>query len=133
MRVRPVIRALAATTLLATCSDPPSGPATPVAGELTLELTAPVSGDGAVLLVVHGPGVLSDVAAATSGVAVHSRAAGDSMRVAIFGRVASGPLLRFRVPDVARAAEYRAAVREVSDATNALQPSLAGYTLRVAP
>jgi hypothetical protein len=99
-------------------------------GVLTVALATPNSGDRAIVVTVSGPAIASVEAGSTAYVA-HSRTVSGSVRAAVFGPLASGPLLRIQVPDVAKAAAYSATVVEVSDAGNALR-DLAGYTLSVA-
>jgi hypothetical protein len=97
---------------------------------LTVALATPNSGDRAIVVTVSGPAITSVEAGSTAYVA-HSRTVSGLVRAAVFGPLASGPLLRIQVPDVAKAAAYSATVVEVSDAGNALRDP-AGYTLSVA-
>lgn len=99
-------------------------------GVLTVALATPHTGDRAIVVTVSGPAITS-VEAGSTGYVAHSRTVSGTLRAAVFGPLASGPLLRIQVPDVAKASAYSATVVEVSDAGNALRDP-AGYTLTVA-
>lgn len=119
-----------AAGLAAGCDGGPSGPPKPVPGTLTVALVTPAADDRAILIAVSGPETVGEVAAAgTGGYTVHARPAGTSFRAAVFGRLASGPLVSFTVPDVNRAASYTATVQEVVAPDNTLRASTAGYAL----
>jgi hypothetical protein len=106
-------------------------PTQPEPGVLTVNLTTPNPDDRALVVEVTGPSI-SAVTAANAAYVVHSRAPGaSSVRVAVFGSLGSGALLRFQVPDVNQASAYSATVVEVADAANALRAT-AGYTAAVA-
>ena len=110
----------------------PTAP-TPVPGTLTARLVAPNADDGAILIEISGPAPITDVTATTQGAIVHSRANGNKTRLAVFGSLASGTLVRFSVPDVNAAQQYSAQVTEVSDRANALRTSVTGYQVTIAP
>ena len=112
------------------CDGGPSGPPKPVPGTLTVALVTPAADDRAILIAVSGPEAVGGVAAAGSGgYTVHARPSGTSFRAAVFGRLASGPLVSFAVPDVNKVASYTATVQEVVAPDNTLRASTAGYTL----
>jgi hypothetical protein len=120
---------------LAACSGdkgPPSGPSRAQPGVLTLRLVTPHVDDAALLLALSGPGPVSAVSApAGAAYVMHARSTEAITRIAVFGALASGDVVRFSVPDVNRVASYQATVLEVADRTNALRGSTQGYTLSV--
>lgn len=125
---------LCCVVLLAACDGKKSpNPVTPepVPGELTLSLSTPHADDRALLLTLTGPGPITGVQASGSGYTVHARAAESSVRLAVFGRVTNGPVVRFHVPDVEKASLYVATLQEAADPQNALRSSTAGYALTV--
>jgi hypothetical protein len=132
-------RALAAATAFAAIgacggeSGGPTGPSAPTPGVLVVRLAGPAAREGAVLLSIAGPDVPTEVTAAQSGVIAHARPAQGGTAVALFGAIATGELLRMRVPDVRAAAAYQATVREVAGEDNALRADLASYVATVAP
>ncbi|MBC7790217.1 MAG: hypothetical protein H7Z74_09755 [Anaerolineae bacterium] len=121
--------AIASACTLAACGKD-RGPAAPKAGELTLNLTTPYADDGAILVAISGPQI-GTVRAASSALAVHSRAVSGGVKVAVFGDIASGALLRIAVPDVSQPSKYSATVVEVSDRANALRSQSPGYKTRI--
>ncbi len=111
--------------------DDTTGPPAPKAGQLTVNIATSGAGGSAFLVTLRGEGI-TDPTAANSGHQIYSFAAGGSLRVAVIGTVSSGPLLRFRVPDLDKASGYSATLDEVAGADNVLQ-SPSGYTLTIAP
>ena len=113
----------------------PTLPTTPIAtpGTLTVRLVTPNTDDGAILFEITGSSPLAELTALSQGASVHARANGNTTRVAVFGALASGALVRFSVPDVNAASQYSAQVTEVSDRSSALRPSVTGYQLTIAP
>jgi hypothetical protein len=118
---------VAALAVVTACA----GESGPTPGELTVRLTTPNADDGAMVLVLSGPGPITNVAAASAGTIVHARDASGSMRVAAFGSIASGDLIRFSVPDVEQASSYQATIHEVADRGNVLRPAVTSYTLAI--
>jgi hypothetical protein len=110
----------------------PSAPAA-VPGTLTARLVTPNTDDGAILVEIAGPTPVADVATPVPGAVVHSRGSGNTARVAVFGSLAAGALVRFSVPDVNAASQYTATVTEASDRANALRASVTGYQITIAP
>jgi hypothetical protein len=124
-----------ALVLAAACDARGPGPVeptpdSPAPGWLTLSWSTPHGSDGAVLLALTGP-ELSAVQSAGAHT-LHQRLGGDTLRVALFGDLGSGPLLSFFTEDTRRPERYRAVLLEVSDAANALRASLSGYALTIA-
>ena len=135
-----VAAAAAALLVLATAAacrqDAPATPAppVPVPGELQLRLTTPRADDGALLLELTGPAAATDVRAARGDLLVEARpvaGAANTVRVAVFGDLASGELLAFRVPDVNAAARWQARVVEVGDRAAGLRAEPGTTTLTV--
>ena len=105
----------------------------PVPGTLTVRLVTPNADDGAILLELTGPAPAAEITAAGQGALVHTRANGNTARVAVFGSLGAGALVRFTVPDVNAVQQYSAQVIEASDQGSALRASLTGYQLTIAP
>ena len=115
---------------------PPSGqPTAPVAvpGTLTVRLVTPFNDDGAILLDITGPAPVTDIAAAAQGVVAHARSNGNATRVAVFGSLGAGALVRFSVPDINAVQQYAVQVAEASDRASVLRSSVTGYQLTIAP
>jgi len=115
---------------------PPSGqPTAPVAvpGTLTVRLATPFTDDGAILLDITGPAPVTDIAAAAQGVVAHARSNGNATRVAVFGSLGAGALVRFSVPDINAVQQYAVQVAEASDRASVLRSSVTGYQLTIAP
>ena len=131
-RLAPVLAVFAAAVLSA-CGDAGMGvePEAPQPGVLTVTLSTPFPDDRAMLIKVTGPDEAVAVADAGSGYTVHARAGGTTFRAAVFGRLSSGPLVRFSVPDVNRAAAYKATIQEVVDPSSSIRPSTSGYGLAI--
>ena len=110
----------------------PTAPAA-VQGTLTVRLVSPFADDGAILLEITGPAQPTELTALSAGASVHTRTSGSVTRVAVFGSLGSGALVRFAVPDVNAAAQYKAQVTEASDRTSALRTSVTEYQLTIAP
>ena len=125
-RIGPALACAAAAVLAGCGADGPAGPPPPVPGTLTVTLATPAADDRAILVSVTGPAAPGEVAAGSAGYVVHARASGTTLRAAVFGRLGSGPLLRFAVPDVNRAAEYSATAQEVVDPENVPAPQPPG-------
>ncbi len=116
-------------------TPPPAQPVVPapVAGILTISLVTPHADDGAILLEITGPAPAAQLTSAAQGAVVHARANGNTSRVAVFGALGSGALLRFSVPDVNAAPLFSAQVLEASDRGSALRAAVTAYQLTIAP
>lgn len=139
--------ALASVVALAACgggeggqaptepTPPPVQPTAPAAvpGTLTVRLTTPNTDDGAILLEITGPAPAAELTATAQGAVVHTRANGNTSRVAVFGSLGAGAVLRFSVPDVNAAPLFSAQLIEASDRGSALRASVTGYQLTIAP
>lgn len=122
--------------LLVACSDGGNDggvttPPAPVPGALTVSLTSPHPDDRALVLTINGPEAITNVESTSAALRAHSRGSGSSHRVALFGPLATGAVLRFSVPDVNRAASYSVTLVEVADGSNNVRTSAAGYSLAV--
>jgi hypothetical protein len=135
--ILPSLPALAAgIILLAACGDKKgrgiTEPPAPVPGVLTLSLSTANADDRAIIVSVTGPGPIGDITAATADLVLHARSSTAGFKAAIFGTLASGPLVRFAVPDVNKASSYQGTVVEVADSTNALRSVTTGYATVIA-
>lgn len=130
--MRRLIIAAVLTVALTGCGGDATGPREPTPGTLTVSLTRP-SGvtTGAVIMTLNGPGAITQVAGAAGGYRVYSRPVTGGVRVAVFGTLTPGALVRFHVPDTGDADEYTAAVLEVAGTDNELEPAT-GYGLAIA-
>jgi hypothetical protein len=104
----------------------------PVAGTLTVSLTTPYAGaDGAILLTIAGPAMLTSVTAAAGGVRVFSQTLADTNHLAVTGPLANGALLTIGVADVNQVSRYVATIQQVAANDYSLRP-LSGYSLTIA-
>ncbi|HEX8691468.1 MAG TPA: hypothetical protein VF746_03440 [Longimicrobium sp.] len=123
---------LAAAALLAACGGD-GGTPTPVPGELVLRLETPFTDDRAMVVSLSGPGAIASVAPARAGTSVYSTApGGTTRRVAVFGAITGGDLLRLSVPDVNRARAYTATVVEAAGLSNQPRADVSGYRVTFA-
>lgn len=132
-RIRATLAAFAAALVIGSCADGPTGPGQPVPGTLLVTWTSPNADDGAaVLKVVLPAGLSAGTATAThDGVELFQRRTADTLRIAVFGPLASGTLLTIDVADVRRVADIRASVVEVAREDDTLRETLGGYALGV--
>ena len=111
------------------CSSPSgndlSGP-----GTVRIRFETPNSDDGAIKLLLSGPGI--SAIGATGDLMVFSRlGAGGMTTIAAFGDLADGFIVTFDVPDRSDLDKYSATLLEVSGPDNALRGSLTGYKVTV--
>lgn len=132
--IRSMVAACAAALAIGSCADGPTGPGKPVPGTLLVTWTSPNVDDGAAVLKVVLPGDLATDTAtvARDGVELFQRRTADTLRIAVFGPLASGTLLTIDVADVRRVADIRASVVEVAREDDTLRETLGGYALSVA-
>ncbi|HEX6964725.1 MAG TPA: hypothetical protein VF166_02925 [Gemmatimonadaceae bacterium] len=135
-RIVRVLLAVAVALLAACGHDSPTQPDShektvqpPAPGVLTVRLTTPHADDAALFVTVSGSAI-SNVTA-PSGLLLHVRQRGDTIAAALFGRIASGDVLHFSVPDVNAAAHYTARIVQVADSANAVRGDLGGYGVTV--
>jgi hypothetical protein len=130
---RPAARGAAVVALalaLGSCDEPHVPPELPVPGTLVVSLATPHAGDAALALRLTGPAGVEEVAFA-EGYLGFARSGAQATRVAVFGAVGTGAVLRFEVPDVRRVGEYKVVIEEVADGGNRLRDSLEGYAATV--
>lgn len=120
---------LLAAALLSACDAGEPEQAAP--GDLVVTLDTPGNSDRALLLTLSGPAAVTAVQGAAPSYVVHARTQGTTTRVAVFGAVADGPLLRVTVPDVRQAGRYTATLVESAGASNVPHADLTGYELTV--
>ena len=111
--------------------DSPTTPPAPVPGDLTVSLSTSYSDDRALLFTLTGPGPITAVQSSSTAYYVQYRSSGASLRIAVFGHLVNGPVLRFSVPDVAKSSQYLATVQEAADPQNNLRTSTSGYAFSV--
>jgi hypothetical protein len=121
---------VAGALLLAGCSDGPARPPEPQPGVLTIVLEGATGSEAAVIVALDGPDAISRVEAASGELRHHARSEGNHTRVAVFGTLESGTLLRIWVPDVQQANRYSASVLEVAGSDHRLI-AVDGYRLQV--
>jgi hypothetical protein len=130
-RFRNALVLLAALLPVAGCSESAGPTDIPEPGYLVASITLPGTEDRAVLVTINGPGI-TGADGGISGYVVHQRSDGGALRIAAFGELRSGPLLRFRVPDARAVSQYTAQVLEVSGPQNELRDALGEYRVELA-
>ncbi|MBV9110344.1 MAG: hypothetical protein JO306_13110 [Gemmatimonadetes bacterium] len=109
-------------------------PVKPGPGMLVATLSTPrAEPSRAAVVLISGPEAVTEVQGASPAYFVAARSEGMLTRVAVFGTLVDGPLLRFTVPDARRAGEYRATVVDAADSANAPSAAVAEYALTLAP
>jgi len=123
--------ALAAAVLLAAvaCSDSTTPP-TP--GVVTLSLVTPNADDGAMALVLTGPGITS-IASGSGAYAVYWRVVSPmEARVIVVGDLSNGVLATAQVAEANRLTGYHVGILEVATRSDAVRASTAGYAITLA-
>jgi hypothetical protein len=125
-----LVRLLAAALLVHACGGDGDGPTEPepVPGTLRVTLQSPNGDDGGLLFTLTGPGIESLEA---PGLELFESGDSARRRVLVAGPVASGTVLRFRVPDVEQRHRYSVTLHEVARRTNYEQRGVQGYQLTV--
>jgi hypothetical protein len=103
-------------------TTPPPATATP--GWLTVQLDTPRSDDGAVQLLVTGPGIDSVKAVGYDG---YAEVVSGEANLLVTGSVGAGMVAQVKVPDVARLAEYHASIVAAAARTTYVLQDLTGY------
>ena len=106
---------------------PAPGPPPPVGGVVTAAFLTPNVDDAALVIRITGPGPLGAPETVDGGILLSWRPTASGFTAALFGDLAAGPLLRFRIPDLDRIAVYRATIVDVADAQSVVRPGLRGY------
>jgi hypothetical protein len=120
---------LASVVLVAACDDPTGTVSDPPLAELAVHLTTPSVDDGAVLMTLHGfPDAPVDVTAVDASLIVHSVRIADTLRIAVFGSITSGPLVQIGPLRGSTASLIGARVDDVASRDNQ-QRELTGYAL----
>ncbi len=110
------------TSVTGPVTPPPSTAVTP--GWLTVQLDSPRSDDGALQLLVTGPGLDSVRVVGYDG---YAAVVSGEANLLITGSISNGTVAQVRIPDLARSSEYRATiVAAAARATYGLQ-DLTGY------
>ena len=104
------------------------GPTKPVAGELVVRLASPNATDGALIVRVIGP-VTGVTPAGNYGVSHVTE--GNITRVILTGDIASGDLLRVKVPDVNQVLSYSAIVEQAASRVDYALFSISNYSLAI--
>lgn len=117
--------------LAAACGDgtgPDDGPV-----PFVLHVTTPFPDDGAVLLALYGslPATM-DVVAGSAELVVHSIRIADTLRIAVFGAIVSGPLVRLDMPAGTVVSEILGQVEDAASRGAVQRDVVSGYTLRLA-
>ena len=119
---------LASVVLVSACDGPTSTVFDPVTA-LTVYLTTPFPDDGAVLIELHGlPDESVAVSAIDASLLVHTARTADTLRIAAFGSITSGPLVRIGPLRGSAASLIGARVDDAASRGNE-QRELAGYVL----
>lgn len=121
--------ALAATLLTvaatAACDDDPTG-VTAVPGSLLVSLETPHTDDGAALVVLTGPGLLSARQASDRHDLFWRVVSSSEIRVIVTGGLSSGPIFSVDVPDIGKSG-YSASLVDVAASDDRLRSDLSGY------
>ena len=123
--------ALAAAVLLAAaaCSDSTTPP-TP--GVVTLSLVTPNADDGAMALVLTGPGITS-IASGSGAYAVYWRVVSPTeARMIVVGDLSNGVLATAQMAEANRLSGYHVEILEVATRRDAVRASTAGYAITLA-
>ena len=105
----------------------------PTAGEITIDLVAPSSGEGAILFKIETPtsNALGEITAACPGCQAFPYRIGDSeVYCVVTGALTSGPLAKMVVANVGLRSGYFVTIVEVADAEYGLR-STTDYGLRL--
>ena len=127
---RHLLIGLAAAFAIGVACSEPTAPPRAVPGTLELSLASPNADDRALLAKVVLPrGVTVTAVTAGAGLELFHRVTADTVRLALFGGLASGVVARLEVSDAAAAVP--APVLEVSGPDDRLREALGGYALTV--
>jgi hypothetical protein len=121
---------LAAAVVAVACGDVTAveyGPA-----PVVVHLTTPFPDDGAVLLALYGPlPPTLDVVAASPGLVVHSVRTADTLRIAVFGSIVSGGLVRLDALDMNMMSQLGTRVEDAASRESTQRGTVSGYALRL--
>lgn len=125
---RLIAATLPSVLLIAACDDPTGTVLDPVV-ELAVHLTTPFADDGAVLITLRGlPDEPVAVIAMDASLVVHTARMADTLRVAAFGSITSGPLAQIGPLRGSAASLIGARVDDAASRGNE-QRELTGYSV----
>lgn len=132
IRFRDVAGALFAAGLLTAGCDLASGPSGNGPTTLVVHLTTPFSDDGAVLVALVGP-LPADVRVEAAGpdLVAHAVRIADTLRIAVFGPVGSGPLVRLEVPEGRVVSRIDTRLEDAASRAGVQRDAVSGYRLRL--
>ena len=119
--------AIVALAGLADCK----GDSPPTPGTVTVSFHSPNSDDGAATFVLTGPGI-RDAQAASSTYKVYWRVvSATEVRFLVVGDLTSGVVATATIDDLTKVGQYQGSVIEVASRTDAVRPSVSGYSITV--
>ncbi len=119
--------------LTAACDDPTTTYADSPT-EFVVHLTTPFSDDGAVLITLAGlPSTPIEVTSVDASLVVYSARIDDTLRIAVFGPIGSGPVVQLWPLRASAASSVRASVEEAASRTNDLRDPSSDYALVLQP
>ena len=99
-----------------------------------VHLTTPHADDGAVLITLDGlPSTVIEITSLDSRLVVYSARIADTLRIAVFGPIASGPLVQISSLRASSASLVHARVEEAASRTNELRDPSSDYLLALRP
>ena len=117
--------ALAVAMVMWACSHNPTGPQP---GTLFIKLQSPNSGgDGAILLTLSSPDVVTNVAATGPDTLWTTDYSTTNSRILLTGSISSGTIVKFDVADVNQASNYLVTVNQAASSSDYSLRSLSQY------
>jgi hypothetical protein len=113
-------------------APPTVTPPSTKSGVLIVTLETPNADDGGVLFDITGPGFV-DLVVPGASYELYSMRSAAMASALLAGAIQSGDVLEVHVPDVSKASEYHAVLRQVASAAFELRPSLEGYSVSIHP
>jgi hypothetical protein len=128
--IRMAMGVFIAATLLTGCRETTTQVYLP--GYFVVSLVTPFADDGAVLIRLQGlPPWPVDVTTENRGLVVHSARNGDTLRIAVFGTLTSGPLVRIGPLDASTVVLIDTRVEEAASQGNEQRAHLSGYSVEL--
>ncbi len=122
-----------ALCLTAACDNPTTITADPQRA-FVVHLTTPHADDGAVLITLDGlPPTALEITSLDSRLVVYSVRVADTLRIAVFGPITSGPLVQISSLRPSAASLVHAHVEEAASRTNDLRGPSSDYVLALRP
>jgi hypothetical protein len=129
--MRRALAVAASLSALLACGENRTQPALPETAAISW--SSPAADDGAVMVVVRGPG-LGTAVPGSSPHRVYSRATGpDELRIIVVGDLEPGPLFTLQVEPGTPVSAFSATLEQVAARNDTLRPNLSGYTVTVGP